>query len=244
MDELHSETARSYNVASYPARLQDDIFDEFRNRPVLQVGDTAPSFRLPTVDGDFCDLSELLDNGHVVLIFGCATAPPSVIGIPELNQLATSAEHADVQFVYVYTREAHPGELLPAHTTMEQKLKHATFLQDTYQPAFTVCADDLEGTVHRAYGTLASMTAIVHRDGVLVHRSAWTQASHIESFLHNLKLRDQYRRERRYGRLALTESLWFCPREDPDDFEQILRETAGEQAVEDNRAHRKPSRVL
>ena len=43
--------------------------DESSPRP-LQVGDTAPSFSLPTVDGHVISLEDALQNGHsAVLVF-------------------------------------------------------------------------------------------------------------------------------------------------------------------------------
>ncbi len=38
-----------------------------------------------------------------------------------------------VEFVFLYTREAHPGENFSAHRSIEQKLSHATIFKEQFE---------------------------------------------------------------------------------------------------------------
>ena len=105
----------------------------------------APEFELPTVAagaaggfagvggvaggvpdaGGVAGLTALRRDGHVVIVFGCYSAPPCVRELPEINRLA--AERPGFRFVFVYTREIHPNEDLPHgrfahHRSLDAKL--------------------------------------------------------------------------------------------------------------------------
>jgi len=67
------------------------------------------------------------------------------------------------KFIFVYTREAHPGENFPAHQTLEQKLDHARSLQTVLDVQRTILVDDVAGTGHELYGTLPNMTYVIDR---------------------------------------------------------------------------------
>jgi hypothetical protein len=43
--------------------------------------------------------------------------------------------------------------------------------------------DDLDGTVHRAYGLLPNMSWVLDRGGTILYKAMWTSASHIGDFL-------------------------------------------------------------
>jgi hypothetical protein len=60
--------------------------------------------------------------------------------------------------VFVYTREAHPGEHVPHHDSFERKLTCAKLLREEAGIGRDILVDDLAGTVHRAYGLMPNMT--------------------------------------------------------------------------------------
>jgi hypothetical protein len=39
--------------------------------------------------------------------------------------------------------------------------------------------DDLEGTVHRAYGSLPNMSWVLDRGGTIAYKAMWTSAAHV-----------------------------------------------------------------
>jgi hypothetical protein len=83
----------------------------------------------------------------------------------------------------VYTREAHPGEQLTAHAGFEEKLAAAGRLRDEIGITRPILVDDVEGTVHRAYGLLPNMSWVLDRGGVIAYKAMWTSAAHIGAFL-------------------------------------------------------------
>lgn len=229
-----------YNFSVYTPEVSKAEREAFRSRPRLRVGEVAPSFRLPRIDGGHCDLEEIRAEGHVALVFGCLSAPPCLTEMPVIDDLARQVAGEGVRFLFVYTREHHPGELLPPHRSLGQKLDHARAFADRVAPSFPVCVDDLAGSTHRAYGGLPFMSAVVHRDGTLVHRGEWAQASALWGFLANLRDRDAAQVAGRTGRLCFTESLRFDEREDRETRAAYLA-LAGDQALEDvERGHVPP----
>jgi hypothetical protein len=93
--------------------------------------------------------------------------------------------------VFIYTREAHPGEHVGHHDSFETKHAHARLLRDEVGIRRPILVDDLDGTAHRAYGLLPNMTWVVGRGGGILYRSDWTSAANVEAFL------DRYEQGRR-----------------------------------------------
>lgn len=90
--------------------------------------------------------------------------------------------HPEAEWVFVYTREAHPGENVPHHDTFERKLAHARLLRDEVGIRRPILVDDLAGTVHRFYGCAPNMTWIIDRGGRVVYKANWTNADNAEAF--------------------------------------------------------------
>ena len=220
-----------YNIQTW-TRLSTDA-DREAFPSAIRVGRAAPEFSLPTVDGGRVELAKLRGEGHVALVFGCFTAPPCLVQLPALETLHRTYSGRGVSFAFVYTREIHPGEALPPHHSMEQKMDHARRLRDHGRLTFPVAVDDLSGSVHTAYGAMTSMAVVVHRDGTLIYRGAWTQAPILRMVLENLLLRDQVEAAGSPGRTAYHEWLGFMPRE-PDDAWETIR-LAGPKAWADYR---------
>ncbi len=88
-----------------------------------------------------------------------------------------------VRSVFLYTREAHPGENYRHHTTMDEKRHHARAFQQHSEIKRQTLLDDVEGTAHRAYGMLPNMTWIIGRGGVVYYRAAWTDVRDLEAAL-------------------------------------------------------------
>lgn len=80
----------------------------------------------------------------------------------------------DLQSVFVYTREAHPGEHYSHHETMEQKLQYAREFRERFSVNRPILVDDLEGTAHRAFGTLPNMVYVLNQAQTVLFRANWT----------------------------------------------------------------------
>jgi hypothetical protein len=88
-----------------------------------------------------------------------------------------------IAFVFVYTREAHPGENFPAHRTIEQKLAHARAFKEQFRVERPILVDDLTGTGHKLYGMLPNMTYLIGRGGRVLFRADWTDPPTIDTAL-------------------------------------------------------------
>ena len=106
-------------------------------------------------------------------------------------------KYADLgfKFIFVYTREAHPGENYPAHQTLEQKLDHARSLKKVLDVQRPILVDDVEGTGHELYGALPNMTYVIDRGGKVLFRSDRTDPPTIEKVLDYILDARKQRRE-------------------------------------------------
>ena len=85
--------------------------------------------------------------------------------------------------MFIYTREAHPGENVPHHDNFERKLASAELLAKEAGISRDILVDDLDGTVHRAYGLMPNMTWVIARGGQVAYKANWTSATNVEAFL-------------------------------------------------------------
>lgn len=88
-----------------------------------------------------------------------------------------------VTSVFLYTREAHPGENYRHHTSMDLKRSHARAFRDHSNVSRRILLDDLEGTVHHAYGLLPNMTWIMAPGGRIAYKAMWTDSDDVEDAL-------------------------------------------------------------
>jgi hypothetical protein len=209
--------AEHYNVAAYYREVNRAARRAYAGE-ALRVGMRAPEFQLPTLDGQAADLSELLRDGHVVLVFGCYSAPPCVRELHEIDRLA-ERQLPGFRMIFIYTREIHPDENLPQgrfpfHRTMNDKVTAARMLRRDLGLQMTVAVDDLAGTVHLAYGGLPFCAVIVRSDGTVVHREEWASADQLGSVMANLAAADGRRAAGATPRLSLSETLWSMERLD------------------------------
>jgi hypothetical protein len=100
-----------------------------------------------------------------------------------METLADRYVNRAVRSVFVYTREAHPGENYRHHTSMEDKRRNARAFREHSKVRREILLDDLAGTAHHAYGLLPNMTWIIGRGGFIHYKSAWTNPADVEDAL-------------------------------------------------------------
>ncbi len=133
--------------------------------------------------------------------------------------------------VFVYTREAHPGEHFPAHRNLDQKVAHARAFKERFAIERPILVDDLDGTGHKLYGALPNMTYLIGRGGRVLFRADWTDPATIEAAMrYVLDARDR-RREGLILKPFYAEFVGYRW-SDQDAFDAGLA-LAGPQAVED-----------
>ncbi len=178
---------KRYNYESFDGKdlLKQAARTGFRSGP--KPGDRAPDFKLRSLDGKKIQLSDFEGEKNVVLTFGSATCPFTTASIRGMNDLYDDyGDCDDVQFLFVYVREAHPGEKLPAHNSEDDKRHAAELFRDDEDVDMPVLVDDLEGSVHRKYGKMPNATYIIDKSGRVAFRALWTKASVIEEALEEL----------------------------------------------------------
>src|ERR1700743_3452697 len=122
---------KQYNYESFNGHnlLKEAARTGFRSGP--KPGGKAPDFELPSLEGKKVRLSDFEGERNVVLTFGSATCPFTAASIRGLNQLYEDyAGNDDVTFLFVYVREAHPGERMPAHQSADDKRQAAEQFRD------------------------------------------------------------------------------------------------------------------
>ncbi|MDB1086559.1 redoxin domain-containing protein [Streptomyces sp. ACA25] len=165
--EAHA--ADAYRFARFRTSLLIDDLTFGRQAP--GPGDRVPAFDLATLDGGRIrsgDLGAL----PVLLVFGSRTCPVTESAGPVLRRLHT--RYGDrVRFVWVNTREAHPGEVFGQPRTYAEKLTHAEHLRDHHSVAFEVAVDDIDGRLHRAMSPKPNSAYLIDPTGVIRYRAHW-----------------------------------------------------------------------
>jgi peroxiredoxin len=156
-----------------------------------EPGDEAPGFELQSLDGEMVKLSDFKGTRNVVITFGSATCPQTAASIGGLRSLAHEFSQAEVQFLLIYVREAHPGADLPPHNTIEDKLRAALMLREQERIDFPVLVDHLGGEIHRKYGALPNSSFIVDKSGRIAYRSLASHAPSMGAALEELLDREK-----------------------------------------------------
>jgi hypothetical protein len=156
-------------------------FDRFRRQHLREAlefqsgkdpGWPAPDFDLPTIHGGRLRKADFA--GRPVLVsFASITDPIAASAAPVLKRLHGEHGH-EVAFVTVYVREAHPGDRIPQPRTAEWKLRHARAYGDRDGIPWPVAVDDLEGTVHRAFGGNGASAFLVDANGNVAFRALFS----------------------------------------------------------------------
>jgi len=174
--------ASNYNYEHFSRDLLREFMDGKVSGP--QAGDYAPDFTADSLDGEPVRLRDLRDR-NVLLIFGSATCPMTAATMGELNALAEELKD-DVAFLFVYVREAHPGDRLPAHESEANKIDAARLLREEEAIAMPVLVDDLRGTVHRKYSVLPHSAFLIDKSGRIAFRSLWSNPDALAAAIDDL----------------------------------------------------------
>ena len=100
-----------------------------------------------------------------------------------MEDLARRYADRAVRSVFIYTREAHPGENYRHHESMDDKRSNARAFIEHSGLEREVLLDSLDGAAHHIYGGLPNMTWIIGRGGFIHYKSAWTNTADVEDAL-------------------------------------------------------------
>jgi alkyl hydroperoxide reductase subunit AhpC len=161
---------RNYNYDRFSReRLHEFVSARFSGPG---AGEPAPDFSAESLDDATVRLNDYQGEKNVVLVFGSATCPMTAATIGEINALYREFRD-EVEFLFVYAREAHPGEHLPAHGSMDEKIAAARLLRDAEDLEMPVVVDDLRGSIHRQYSGLPNPAFLIDKSGRVAFRSMW-----------------------------------------------------------------------
>lgn len=181
-----------YNYETFRRNLliKDMVVTKFLGAP--KPGQKAPDFAGRTIDGDKIRLSDFRGERNVVLTFGSATCPFTAASLRGLNDLYEDFQD-EVEFLFVYVREAHPGEDLGSHQDMRDKVQAAEMLRDEEDVEMPIIVDDLNGRIHKKYGKAPNPTYLIDRSGRIAFRMLNTNASVLGEAIEELLERQEER---------------------------------------------------
>ena len=232
-----NDAERAYNLETFAASPTPTNPGETMS---AKVGAMAPDFTAPTLDGAVVSLSDFRSRRHVVMMTGAVTSPMCAFEIPAFNQLRHEFEIQGVSFFLLYTRESHPAERYPAHSSWEQKLSYARDLQRLENVQFPIIIDGLDGKIHRCYGDWPNALFVIHKDGRLIFRSNMANHRELRQVLEDLLAADRAAAEGRILHLQYSERV--IAHEADQATHRRVYERAGPKAFEDYWARRPQQR--
>jgi hypothetical protein len=93
--------------------------------------------------------------------------------------------------------------------------------------------DDIQGTVHRVYGSMPNMVYIIDKNGKIVYQAMWTDPEEIASVLANLVLADRLQSQGVRVKPSYTERINYIPAEYAGGLREKVFDRAGPKAWTD-----------
>jgi hypothetical protein len=156
--------------------------------------------------------------------------------VSPLNKLYERYRDQGFEFLTIYVREPHPGEHYGPHRSFEQKLPFARDCRKQDRVENPMLVDDLEGTVHRLYGSMPNMIYIIDKNGKIACKAVWTDHEEIASVLENLVLADRLQSQGVRVKPSYTEKINYIPAEYAGGLREKVFDRAGPKAWADYQA--------
>jgi Spy/CpxP family protein refolding chaperone/peroxiredoxin len=167
---------------------------------LVEIGDAVPAFSLNRLDGRVVTLDSLKGK-PAVLLFGSYTSPSFRQRAVQFQELAQSFD-MKVQFVVIYTAEAHPkGQWqvernvqeeieVESHADLDARFAAARIARDKLKlssDVLPVAPDKMDDHVSAMLGGFPNGLAVIDKDGKLYARQRWADPfatqTHLESLL-------------------------------------------------------------
>jgi thiol-disulfide isomerase/thioredoxin len=146
-------------------------------------GDAAPDFTLKSPDGSTThQLSKLIGDRPVVLVFGNFTCGPFRAFYPEANDLFERYK-GEATFLMIYVREAHPldGWKMESNAkagveaiqpkSLSERTAVCTQFCERLKPTMPVAVDDVNDAVGNAYSAMPARLYLIGTDGKVAYQS-------------------------------------------------------------------------
>lgn len=169
------------------------------------VAAPAPDFELTDIDGNDVALHDLVGDKPVVVQLGSYSCP--VFRYRRFDMQELQREFLGrVDFVVVYTQEAHPvdsinpyvdriwnpvinkvvGVNLPEHKSAEQRRTQASATYDLVELDSLFLVDGMDNAVWRQYGAAPSAAYVVDLQGNIYLRQPWVYPKEIRKALNEI----------------------------------------------------------
>ena len=153
--------------------------------------------------------------------------------VSPLNELYQRYRDRGFEFFTIYVREPHPGEHYSPHRSWEQKVKFALDCREKDRIQTPILVDELDGLVHRCYGSLPNMIYIIDKNGRIAYKAMWTDHEEIASVLTNLVLADELQAQGVRVKPSYTERINYIPAEYAGGLREKVFDRAGPKAWAD-----------
>jgi hypothetical protein len=120
-----------------------------------------------------------------------------------------------------------------AHKTWQEKLAFARECREQDGIENPMLVDDIQGTVHRVYGSMPNMVYIIDKNGKIVYQAMWTDPEEIASVLANLVLADRLQSQGVRVKPSYTERINYIPAEYAGGLREKVFDRAGPKAWTD-----------
>lgn len=175
---------RDYNYSRFTREVMREMEETASSGP--KPGERAPDFKATALDGETVRLSDYAGKKNVLLVFGSVTCPMTAGSIRRINALYDEFRGDEIEFLFVYTREAHPGEKIPAHRSLSHKVRAARLLRDEEEIKMPVVVDDLRGSIHRKYSRFPNPAFLIDKSGRVAFHCAWATPEKLGSAIEEL----------------------------------------------------------
>lgn len=176
---------KDYNYERFTREVLKEMDSDFSGP---KPGERVPDFKALALDSndEMVRLSDYEGKKNVLLVFGSATCPMTAGSIRGLNALYDEFRGDQIEFLFVYVREANPGERIGAHGSLDDKIRAAHLLRDEEELAMPVLVDDLRGAIHRKYSRLPNPAFLIDKTGRVAFRCRWAQAEKLGKAIEEL----------------------------------------------------------
>lgn len=171
-------SAKNYNTK----RFKPENYN-FLRFPGPRAGEKAVDFSVHDIDGKPVNLSDFLGR-WIVLETGSVTCPMYSNNVANQNKLIE--DYPEVEFLLLYVREAHPGERLPQHRSIDEKFAAARMLEPRFNEKRKILVDSIDGDAHRKYASnMPNIVYVINPDGIVTYRCDWVMTDAVRRALDN-----------------------------------------------------------
>ncbi len=170
-----------------------------------EPGQPAPELEVRRLDGSTVSLSELVGDQPIVLQLGSHSCP--VYRYRRFDIFKLQRDYQDrVQFVVVYTTEAHPvgasspyrdhewlsfpnwitGTRVSQPATLAERIAQAQWSSSALKREDLILVDEIDNQTWKTYGAAPSPAFVIDNEGVVVLRQPWVEPKGIRLALDQL----------------------------------------------------------